>query len=127
MILSLQSIILKSVELLFESMGVLFDALTTKSLDFSSRASRKEYTAGVIFNYIIYSIAIKYKGSENVVLILIPIFFIIYSTALLTRRLHDLNLRGWWQLPLFLFPISGIILCFLKGTPETNRFGDVPK
>lgn len=127
MILSLQSIILKSVELLFQSMGLLFDALTTKSLDFSSRASRKEYTACVIFNYIIYSIAIKYKANENAVLIIISIFFIIYATALLTRRLHDLNLRGWWQLPMFLFPISGIILCFLKGTPETNRFGDVPK
>ncbi len=125
--LSFQSIILKSVELLFESMGVLFDALTTKSLDFSSRASRKEYNASVIFNYIIFSIAIKYKWNEQIILIFIPIFLLIFNTALLTRRLHDLNLRGWWQLPMWLFPISGIILCFLKGTPQENRFDDVPK
>jgi hypothetical protein len=127
MILSLQSIILKSVELLFESMGVLFDALTTKSLDFSSRASRKEYNASIIFWCIIYSIAIKYKWNESAVLIFIPIFYAISGVAIINRRLHDLNLRGWWQLPLWLFPISGIILCFLKGTPEANRFGDVPK
>lgn len=127
MILSLQSIILKSVELLFQSMGLLFDALTTKSLDFSSRASRKEYTACVIFECIIFYVTTEYKVEEKIILVFISIVYLIFSIALLTRRLHDLNLRGWWQLPMWLFPISGIILCFLKGTPEANRFGDIPK
>ncbi len=125
--LSFQSIILKSVELLFESMGLLFDALTTKSMDFSSRASRKEYNAYWIFWLIVFLIATKYKWEENYVLLFIPIFYAISGIAVSIRRLHDLNLRGWWQLLVIAIPFSFVALCFLKGTPETNRFGDVPK
>ena len=64
MILSLQSIILKSVELLFESMGLLFDALTTKSLDFSSRASRKEYNAYWIFGFWFFVLQLNINGMK---------------------------------------------------------------
>jgi uncharacterized membrane protein YhaH (DUF805 family) len=122
-----QSIILKSVDLLFESMGLLFDALTTKSLDFNSRASRKEYNVCLVFWSIVYLVAMRYNWQEKLILIWIPIVYLLFSIALLSRRLHDLNWRGWWQLSLWLFPISGIILCFLKGTSEANRFGEVPK
>jgi|GEM_PF-5149933 len=127
MILSLQSIILKSVELLFESMGLLFDALTIKSLDFSSRANRKEYNAYWIFWLIVFCIATKYKWKENYVLIFIPVFYAISGVAVSIRRLHDLNLRGWWQLVVLAIPFAFVVLCFCKGMSETNRFGDVPK
>lgn len=127
MILSLQFIILKSVDLLFQSMGLLFDALTTKSLDFSSRASRKEYNAYWIFWLLVFCIATKYKWNESAVLIFISIFYAISGIAVSIRRLHDLNLRGWWQLLVIAVPFSFVVLCFFKGTPEANRFGDFPK
>ena len=48
-----------------------------------------------------------------------------------TKRLHDINRRGWWQL-VGLVPVFGqlavIIVCgFVKGTIGPNRFGDDPK
>ena len=48
-----------------------------------------------------------------------------------TKRLHDINRRGWWQL-VGLVPVFGrlavIIVCgFVKGTIGPNRFGDNPK
>jgi len=126
--LSFQSIILKSVDLLFESMGLLFDALTTKSLDFTSRASRKEYILCSLFWSIVFVSADLYWGwKEKPFLQFFPFLFVLVNSAITSRRLHDLNWRGWWQLPFWLFPISGIMLCFLKGTSEANRFGDVPK
>ena len=75
----------------------------------------------------VFCIATKYKWNESAVLILIPIFYAISGIAVSIRRLHDLNLRGWWQLLVIAVPFSFVVLCFLKGTPEANRFGDVPK
>lgn len=47
----------------------------------------------------------------------------------LIRRLHDLNLSGWWSL-LYLVPYVDIIFClyvlFAKGTDGPNRFGEDP-
>jgi len=48
--------------------------------------------------------------------------------SLLTRRLHDINLRGWWAL-VCLIPILGALfllnISFLPGNHEANRFGRV--
>jgi uncharacterized membrane protein YhaH (DUF805 family) len=46
------------------------------------------------------------------------------------KRLHDIELRGWWLLLLFL-PIASLILGagmqFVAGTAGPNRFGPDPK
>ena len=48
------------------------------------------------------------------------------SIAVGTRRLHDLDRSGWWQL-LWFVPIVGwlVVLYFfvIKGTAGNNRFG----
>ena len=45
------------------------------------------------------------------------------------KRLHDLNMRGWWLL-LALVPIAGSILgngmVFVSGTNGPNKFGPAP-
>lgn len=47
------------------------------------------------------------------------------SIAVTTRRLHDVNRSGWWQL--LYFTIIGIFVllywCVKKSDPEENRFG----
>ncbi len=41
-------------------------------------------------------------------------------SSIIVRRLHDLNLSGWWGL--LILPI--LILPFLKGKSASNRFGN---
>lgn len=55
---------------------------------------------------------------------------IIPTLALQVRRLHDLNLSGWWLL-VDLLPYLGwaamIVLLLLPGTRGPNRFGADPR
>ncbi len=49
-----------------------------------------------------------------------------------TKRLHDINKSGWWQLLLWLIPVFGplaaiIVLGCFKGTVGPNPFGADPK
>lgn len=41
------------------------------------------------------------------------------------RRLHDFDLSGWWSL-LVLIPLVPIVLVFIPGKKEANRFGPAP-
>ena len=63
-------------------------------------------------------------------LALAGILFCFYLVVvLMVKRLHDLNLRGWWLL-LALIPIVSIglgnALFFVSGTAGPNRFGPSP-
>ena len=107
--------------------------------DFSSRIPRSEYWFGYlgiilisfVFGFLIGLIGVALGASPEVVnLLILPwqIFTVVASTALVARRLHDLNMSGWWQL--IYLTIIGIIplliwLCS-KGTDESNRFGPNP-
>lgn len=61
----------------------------------------------------------------------------VVSTTLLVRRLHDMNMRGWWALlvliagafPLFwLFGLPLLLMCLFMGPANTaNRFGPDPR
>jgi uncharacterized membrane protein YhaH (DUF805 family) len=66
------------------------------------------------------------------------IFFVIYMVLLgpllflcpSIKRLHDVNMRGWWMLINFFLPPFGLIIVFIclfiKGTDGENRFGPKP-
>jgi len=60
----------------------------------------------------------------------LPLGAIVLLPAVFARRLHDMDMRGWWML-LFLIPYLGFLLmCILMSIPGTkgeNRFGPVPK
>jgi len=55
---------------------------------------------------------------------------IVPALALQVRRLHDLNLSGWWLL-VDLLPYVGwammVVVLLLPGTRGRNRFGDDPR
>ena len=57
------------------------------------------------------------------------VFFFWAAVAINTKRLHDHNLSGWWQL-VFLIPAVGplgaiIVLGMIPGKPTANDFGKV--
>jgi len=101
--------------------------------NFQGRDTEKEYW---IFYFIYLAIYIFLGTADNIlntegflsgVFVLISI---IPSIAIATRRLHDIDKSGWWQL-LYLVPIIGFIILivfFIKqGTEDKNRFGDNPR
>lgn len=63
-------------------------------------------------------------GFIGLIMLIMPLNF------LLIRRLHDLNLNGWWIIlpiiiPLGYFPFILYLIC-IKGSKGTNRYGDNP-
>lgn len=105
----------------------------SKYATFSGRASRSEFwffqlfiifvsIATLIIDVLILGYSIDDRTPIN------SIFTIIYMTpsiAVGSRRLHDLNKSGWWQL--LYFTIIGIILLIVwwatQGERKKNSFG----
>lgn len=141
------------------SYQLVFNCITTKYFQFKGRASRKEFWLFTICTILLNCIpelnhyVFKDNTYSSIVLstVVYPffsIFLIIPSFAVVSRRLHDINISGWWQL-FFIIPTSiGIVKCgtsktcysisalffmifiimlFLKGTPVTNRYGSPPE
>lgn len=118
------------------------------SFNFSGRANRSEFWWYILFLGGIYSLVPKgfefignyinthdYNSRSEVIstilmllfLILLSISFLITHLSVVVRRLHDLNLRGWYYF-IIVIPIIGLIMCIYWGCKEggvaTNRFGN---
>lgn len=110
-----------------------------KMFVYKGRSSNKEYLVFTIFEIIIFLPLYIYlkdaKSTPNTfnVIILILSFSLVFThfftyMSLTIRRLHDCNLKGWWYILNFIFsPFVFIILCFLKGTKGSNKYGEEPK
>jgi uncharacterized membrane protein YhaH (DUF805 family) len=105
-----------------------------KYATFSGRAARSEYWYFSLFTCLCYVVAtvldISFLKNDNQPLNLIfTLVLFLPSLAVWVRRLHDINMRGWWAL-ISLIPIIGIIvmliLACIKGTDGDNRFGTDP-
>ena len=75
----------------------------------------------VVIRHIHFSLAEK---------LFLELIFVWPSIAMHTKRWHDMDKSGWWQLisaiP-YLGALIAIIMCgFLKGTQGANRYGDEP-
>ena len=115
--------------------------------DFKTRSSRSEYWWATLFvtfaSYLVgfavgFFIGFTFSSagfSEDVTMtivgiatLVIQIFIIIASTALVVRRLHDVDKSGWWYL--IIFTIIGMIPLLIwfctKGSERSNRFGQDP-
>ncbi|HIC44354.1 MAG TPA: DUF805 domain-containing protein [Sulfurimonas sp.] len=109
-----------------------------KYADFTGRARRKEYWMFYLF-YLLAIIALvfidammgSYDNPDDMGLLstLFVLGSLIPFIALTTRRLHDINQSGWWQL-IILIPLIGQLVIFVftvfKGDPGENRFGEDP-
>jgi uncharacterized membrane protein YhaH (DUF805 family) len=124
---------------------ILKNSLTTKYFQFAGRASRKEYW---IF-YLLFFILIHFLSffQFSYLHFFISFILIIPSISLDVRRMHDINLCGWWLLIVcivlsllcFLVPMDinsfqidllcyliSILLGIIPSTPTTNKYGEPP-
>ncbi|WP_428738609.1 DUF805 domain-containing protein [Sulfurimonas sp.] len=111
-----------------------------KYADFTGRARRKEYWMFYLYYaLVIFALAFMAGFFSEINQLISNIFagvivlFILGSMipfwAITARRLHDINMSGWWQL-LYLIPYLGGLIVFifmlLPGNQGSNRFGDDP-
>jgi len=105
-----------------------------KYVTFSGRASRSEYWWFFLF-YVLVLVAAGmldaavgnleqgYIGYAVILVMFVP------NISISVRRLHDINMSGWWYL-VFLVPIVGIFFMVFwftkKGDEGDNRFGSDP-
>jgi uncharacterized membrane protein YhaH (DUF805 family) len=104
-------------------------------ITFRGRAPRSEYWYFVLF-LVIGGITTGLLDAilfpANMISPLNSIFSLVTcipSLAVASRRLHDVDKSGWWQL-LWFVPIVGWIIMIIwlvkPGTPGPNRFGEDP-
>ena len=100
---------------------------------FSGRASRSEFWFFVLFGLLggvisaiidtmILGYSVEVNGPINLIF---SVALILPSIAVTTRRLHDINKSGWWQL-LWLTVIGGIVVIVwnaTEGEKKKNKHG----
>jgi uncharacterized membrane protein YhaH (DUF805 family) len=101
---------------------------------FNGRASRSEfwffYLFLVIASLIAASIdALVFNNQNSYLTLILFLATLIPLIAITTRRLHDTDRSGWWQLLSFV-PLVGAIILLIwlctASTPGSNRFGSNP-
>lgn len=97
---------------------------------FRGRIDRREYWSAALKFGVVFAVAgmvIEYVAKEHVWIACIIVFSLFWPAfAIQTKRWHDRNKSGWWNLIIFI-PIVGYIwasieLGFIKGTPGANRY-----
>ena len=78
----------------------------TKYADFQGRASRSEYWWFFLF-IVIVSVAASWFS--DILCGLVSLALLVPSISAATRRLHDTERSGWWQL-ISLIPVIGVIV-----------------
>ena len=121
------------------------NSLTTKYFQFAGRASRKEYWIfSITFFLTLYFLSFfqfYYLYFFTLFIVIIP------DLSLDIRRLHDINLSGWWLVIVYivlylicflvsiytnsfqidlLFYLISILLGIIPSTPTTNKYGEPP-
>jgi uncharacterized membrane protein YhaH (DUF805 family) len=111
-----------------ESIATCFSKYAT----FSGRASRSEYWWFALFCFLIQvlgSIDEKLKLGMELVFAIGYLAVLIPWLAVASRRLHDINKSGWWQL-LYLTIIGAFVLLywFSKDSDHAvNEYGALPQ
>lgn len=106
-------------------------------VNFEGRARRKEYWMFFLFNLIISFVIGIVDGIVGLKVGFMGTLGLLYSLGILlpsiavgTRRLHDIDKSGWWQL-IGLIPLIGVIVLIVwyasEGNTGSNRFGADPK
>ena len=99
-------------------------------INFSGRISRHQFWLVVLFSVLIGSILdiIPILGCAYAIALLVP------AVCMFIRRLHDLDVSGWWVIALAIIamiPILGIIfICLvfaLPGDAKENTYGTISK
>lgn len=101
--------------------------------DFNGRANRKLFWLFTL-NLLIINLILNYllNRFDYVGIIIGLVFSVIMFFPILgldVRRLHDINLSGWWVLLCFI-PVLGLVAIVvygcIPGTEGENKYGPVP-
>lgn len=96
---------------------------------FDGRVSRRQYWMFALYSLLIsiaFNVVIMILPFLAIISLLYAIALIVPSVGLGIRRLHDLNLSGWFFLIALIPLIGGLALLFLfcmPGDKEDNKFG----
>ncbi len=99
--------------------------------NFSDRSSRSEYWFFVLFIFLLeiasfFLVTILPADTSAVITIVLYILYIIPSISVAVRRLHDIDMRGWWIL-IGVIPVIGWVFLLImhcrEGNIKENRFG----
>lgn len=100
---------------------------------FDGRVTRRQYWMFTLYSMLVsiaMNIVIAILPFLAIVSLLYAIALIVPSIGLGIRRLHDLNLSGWFFLIAFVPVLGGLALLFLfcmPGDAEENKFGSAEK
>ena len=114
------------------------EAFTKNYVNFKGRARRKEYWGFTLFYALIFAIlgAFAFTGIGVKLFLVVFVATLPPSISLTVRRLHDINLSGWFTLYMLimLIPVIGegiaiiisIVIGVVQGSAESNKFGENP-
>ncbi len=104
-----------------------WDIVSKHYFDYKGRVGRKVFWLFNLNTFIISVILNIITGGIGSIFFAFAV--LLPSLGLSIRRLHDINLRGWWFL-INAIPVVGlaifIVFVCLKGTKGANRFGSEP-
>jgi uncharacterized membrane protein YhaH (DUF805 family) len=89
---------------------------------FNGRIPRKAYWLAYLGVMVVYGLSVTIQ-EWIILLTFIPVIW--SALALGTKRLHDTDRSGWWQL-IAIIPLVGLVLLYwfmTRGTEGPNRFG----
>jgi len=123
-----------------------------KSVDFRGRAGRCEFWSYSVFWTLSCAVASYQLGAQgfagvlnagphsallgaHALIVLVPVALLVPFAAVAVRRLHDINVSGWWLISasvpvpvLDLFILGAQVFCFARpGTVGANRYGPDPR
>lgn len=104
-----------------------WDIVSKHYFDYKGRVGRKVFLLFNLNTFIISVILNIITGGIGSIFFALAV--LLPSLGLSIRRLHDINLRGWWFL-INVIPVVGlaifVVFVCLKGTKGANRFGSEP-
>ena len=108
-----------------------FDVIKNHYFDYKGRATRKQFWMFTLCNAILIFILAFLGALSDSLSTVFNVLSFLYSLAIFLpeiclsiRRLHDINLRGWWLL-ICLVPAIGSLVVFIFyvwPSREPNRF-----
>ena len=105
------------------------DPIKNQYADFDGRTGRKAYWMFVLVSFSLQFVVAIMEGviGTSFLGFLISLAILVPSIAIATRRLHDINKSGWWQL-IALVPIIGVIILIVwlasESKDEGNQYGE---
>ena len=98
----------------------------SKVVDYQGRAGRQEASCFLLCESLILAILYflgRYWSFFSYLGLVFFLLTIIPTILLLIRRLHDLDLSGWWVLLAGWPPICFFLACYPGNAKKPNRFG----